>query len=69
MLWGWRKQAYRFYPLTQGFTIPAGGETEVQCTFTVPDDLQRQDYNVGFAVRHRDMYTWFCGKPMQTHFE
>lgn len=66
MLWGWRKQRYSFYPLTQGFTLPAEGSTEVECSFTIPDNLAPQPYKVGFAVRGRDMYTWFNSEPMQT---
>ena len=69
MLWGWRKQQYLFFPLTQGFTIPAMGTCDVECSFTVPRNLQEQPYAVGFAVRGADMYTWFNGKSLQTHFE
>lgn len=69
MLWGWRKQQYLFFPLTQGFTIPAKGTCDVECSFTVPRNLQEQPYAVGFAVRGADMYTWFNGKSLQTHFE
>lgn len=69
MLWGWRKQTFSHYPLAQGLAVPAGGEVEVDCSFTIPDSLAPQSYNVGFAVRHKDMYTWFCGKPMVTQLE
>ncbi len=66
MLWGWRKQPYRFFPLAEDTILPAGGTVETECSFTVPATLRPQPYRVGFAVRHRDMYTWFCGKTMQT---
>ena len=69
MLWGWRKQQYLFFPLTQGFTLPANGTCDVECSFDVPDNLRKQPYAVGFAVRGRDMYTWFNGKSIQTHFK
>ena len=69
MLWGWRKQQYQFFPLTQGFTLPANGTCDVECSFVVPDNLRKQPYAVGFAVRGRDMYTWFNGKSLQTHFK
>lgn len=68
MLWGWRKQQYLFFPLTQGFTIPAEGECDVECSFEVPHDLREQPYAVGFAVRGADMYTWFNGESLQTQF-
>lgn len=69
MLWGWRKQEFKFLPLTQGFTIPSEGSVSVDCSFTVPDDFAAQSYMVGFAVRHKDMYTWFCGQSQQTRVE
>lgn len=69
MLWGWRKQEYRFYPLAKDIVLPAGGTVEVGCTFEVPDELPQQNYNTGFALRNRYMYTWFCGKPMKTCLE
>ncbi len=68
MLWGWRKQQYLFFPLTQGFTIPAEGTCDVECSFEVPRNLREQPYAVGFAVRGADMYTWFNGESLQTRF-
>lgn len=66
MLWGWRKQPYSFFPLAEGIVLPAGGTVYTEFPFIVPETLRPQPYRVGFAVRHRDMYTWFCGKTVQT---
>ena len=65
MLWSRRKEECRFVPLCDGFCIPAGGSIEVDCSVTVPQDLPECEYTVGFAVRHKDMSTWFCGGQNQ----
>lgn len=66
MAWGWRKQQYHFYPVAEGFTVPARGEQTVECSFVVPDELSEQPYKVGFALHHCDMYTWFNSEGQQT---
>ena len=65
MLWSRRKEGCRYVPLCDGFCIPAGGSIEVDCSVTVPADLSAREYTVGFAVRHKDMSTWFCGGQVQ----
>lgn len=65
MLWCRRREPCRSVSLTDSLTLPAGGTVVVGCRTAVPDDLEAADYTVGFAVRHKDMYTWFGGKPVQ----
>lgn len=65
MLWSRRKEDCRFVPVGEMFTIPAEGAVEISCCVTVPDDLPAQEYIAGFAVRHKDMSTWFCGEKMK----
>ena len=62
IIWAHRTPTSALYPLTEGFTVPSGGSIGIGCSFTIPDDLPPQRYTVGFAVRHRDLYTWF-GSP------
>ena len=67
--WRWRNTPRcNYFPLAQNFTLAAGATVEVECEVVVPDaeQLPAQRYKMGFAVRHRDMPTWYNSEIFAT---
>lgn len=69
--WRWRVPRCNYFPLEQNFTIPAGGDVEVDCNFTIPDaeQLPLQQYKVGFAIRHRYTPAWYNSEICMTEIK
>ena len=69
--WRWRVPRCNYFPLEQNFTIPAGGDVEVDCDFTVPnaEQLPLQQYKVGFAIRHRYTPAWYNSEICMTEIK
>ena len=69
--WRWRVPRCNYFPLEQNFTIPAGGDVEVDCNFTIPDaeQLPLQLYKVGFAIRHRYTPAWYNSEICMTEIK
>ena len=59
IVWTKRKQITHMFALTDSFTLPANGSIDVECDFEIPDSINSQSYNVGFALHNRKMFTWF----------
>ena len=67
--WRWRTRPCTYFTLTdQCFTIAAGERAEVDVEFTLPDSeqLPEREYTVGFAVRHRDIPSWYNSERYTT---
>jgi hypothetical protein len=59
IVWTKRKQITYMFALTDSFTLPANGSIDVECDFEIPNSINSQSYNVGFALHNRKMFTWF----------
>ena len=67
--WRWRTRPCTYFTLSnENFTIGAGERVEVEVEFILPDSeqLPEREYTVGFAVRHRDIPSWYNSKRYST---
>lgn len=72
MCWRWRTRPCTYFPLSdESFTIGAGERVEIDVVFTLPDSeqLPEREYTVGFAVRHRDIPSWYNSKRYHTRID
>lgn len=66
--WRWATPRCSYFPLAKGITLPAGKQTTIDIEFTLPDKqtLPEQHYKMGFAIRHRDIPTWYNSEIYKT---
>lgn len=66
MIWKHGRFRVEEYPLGVCFTLPARGETQIEATFRVPQELTGTEFDTGFALRREGYAHWFNGKTLRT---